>query len=66
MYVAIAIRCRIVGGMLRVGDDESVDVRYFPIDHLPPLREDQRLRVLKAVEPGDSGPTYFVRPTDCA
>lgn len=66
MYVGIAFRCRIVGGMLRVGDDESLDVRYFPIGHLPPLREDQRLRVLKAVELGDDGPTYFVRPQDCA
>lgn len=66
MYVGIAFRCRVTGGTLRVADDESLQVRYFPIGNLPPLRPDQRLRVLKAVELGDDGPTYFVPPGERA
>ena len=59
VYVGIAFRCRVVGGELRVADDESLDVRYFPLDHLPPLREDQRARIFHARE---NGAAFFVPP----
>jgi 8-oxo-dGTP diphosphatase len=48
-YVAIAFACRVVGGTLKVGDDESLDMRFFAPDRLPPLREDQRQRLDQAI-----------------
>jgi 8-oxo-dGTP diphosphatase len=59
VYVGIAFRCRVTGGELRVADDESLDVRYFPLDQLPPLREDQRARIFHARE---NGGAFFVPP----
>jgi 8-oxo-dGTP pyrophosphatase MutT (NUDIX family) len=47
-YVAIAFACRVIGGKLKVGDDESRDMRFFPTNQLPPLREDQRERLEQA------------------
>jgi 8-oxo-dGTP pyrophosphatase MutT (NUDIX family) len=44
-YVGIAFLCRVVGGDLRVADDESLEVRFFAPDELPELREDQLERV---------------------
>ena len=48
-YVAIAFACRVTGGTLKVADEESLDMRFFPIDRLPPLREDQRERLQQAM-----------------
>jgi 8-oxo-dGTP pyrophosphatase MutT (NUDIX family) len=48
-YVAIAFACRVIGGTLKVADEESLDMRFFPIDQLPPLREDQRERLQQAM-----------------
>ena len=55
-YVGIAFRCRVTGGRLHVADDESLDVRYFPIDRLPDLRPDQRMRIDHAIAGGEA---YF-------
>jgi 8-oxo-dGTP diphosphatase len=38
-FIAIAFRCRVTGGELRVNDDESLEFRYFPGDRLPDLRD---------------------------
>lgn len=48
-YVGITFLCHVIGGELRVADDESLDVRYFPADALPELRPDHRLRVEQAL-----------------
>lgn len=37
-YVVTAFRCSVLDGEPRVNDDESLDVAYFPLDELPPLR----------------------------
>jgi 8-oxo-dGTP pyrophosphatase MutT (NUDIX family) len=36
-YIAIAYRCRVVSGTLRVADDESLELKYFSLDELPQL-----------------------------
>jgi 8-oxo-dGTP pyrophosphatase MutT (NUDIX family) len=54
VYIAIAFRCRPVGGTLHVADDESLEVAYFPTDALPDLRDDQRRRVLEALKDGQT------------
>ena len=39
-YLTVVYRCRPVGGEAVVNDDESLEVRFFPPDQLPPLRDD--------------------------
>ncbi len=36
-FLNLDFRCRYVGGIARVNDDESLDVRWFPLDALPAL-----------------------------
>ncbi len=36
-FLTLDFRCRWVSGTARVNDDESLDVRWFPLDALPPL-----------------------------
>jgi 8-oxo-dGTP pyrophosphatase MutT (NUDIX family) len=36
-FLTLDFRCRWVSGTARVNDDESLDVRWFPLDGLPPL-----------------------------
>ncbi|MCU1632835.1 MAG: hydrolase [Micrococcaceae bacterium] len=36
-FLTLDFRCRWVGGTARVNDDESLDVRWFPLDALPAL-----------------------------
>lgn len=48
-YCVLAFVCRVRGGTLRVADDESLDMRFFHPDRLPPLRDDQRLRIEQAL-----------------
>ena len=57
--VVTVLRCRPVGGEPRVNDDESLEVRYFSPEELPPLRADHRLRIGHAVQ---GGPAYFAPP----
>jgi 8-oxo-dGTP pyrophosphatase MutT (NUDIX family) len=39
VFMDSAFLCRATGGSARVNDDESVDVRWFPIGELPDLPE---------------------------
>jgi 8-oxo-dGTP pyrophosphatase MutT (NUDIX family) len=39
-YLTVAYRCEILGGHLHIADDESLDLRFFAPDELPPLRPD--------------------------
>jgi 8-oxo-dGTP pyrophosphatase MutT (NUDIX family) len=57
-YVAIAFACRVIGGTLKVADEESLDMRFFALDRLPPLRDDQRQRLAQALA-GQSGLFQF-------
>lgn len=41
-YVGIIFLCRVIGGELLVGDDESLEFRYFDTRALPPLRRDHQ------------------------
>jgi 8-oxo-dGTP diphosphatase len=50
-YVAMCFRCRYVGGEAQVGDEESVEVGWFPAEELPEdLNEIQRRRIRCALE----------------
>ena len=48
-YVLTTFRCRPIAGEARVNDDESFEVRYFPIDDLPPLRPEHLQRIKDAL-----------------
>ena len=59
-YVSIAFRCRPVSGTPHAADDESSDVRYFPLDALPPdLSPAQLRRIADASAPGAHLPAVF-------
>ncbi|ORT60757.1 NUDIX domain-containing protein [Streptomyces sp. CB03238] len=55
-YMDTCFRCRAVGGEARVNDEESLEVGWFPLDALPPLRESERFRIKQALT---DGPTWF-------
>jgi 8-oxo-dGTP pyrophosphatase MutT (NUDIX family) len=59
-YIDIVLLCRAVGGQARVNDDESLDVRWFATDELPPLGPIARSRIDLALR---DEPTHFV-PAD--
>jgi 8-oxo-dGTP pyrophosphatase MutT (NUDIX family) len=60
--VIIAFRCRSVSGVPRPADDESSDVRYFPLDALPPdLPPAQHRPIMDAAKPGAGLPAAFGR-----
>jgi 8-oxo-dGTP diphosphatase len=50
-YLNIGFRCAVVDGTARVNDDESVDVRWFPLDRLPELDDHARLTIAQALAP---------------
>lgn len=59
-YVITAFRCRVIDGEPRVADDESLEVRFFPLNDLPAdLRDDMELRILHASDPSDERAFFF-------
>lgn len=56
-YIDIVLRCRAVGGLARVNDDESLDVRWFAPEELPALGPIARSRIALALR---DDPTWFV------
>lgn len=58
-YLDLTFRCVYVSGMAAVGDDESLEVAWFPLDALPPMTSRSRARIDAAV-PAD-GDVMFVR-----
>lgn len=57
--MSVMFRCRPVGGIAKVNDDESLEIRYFPVDALPDdMIPRHRLMVEKGVE---DNPTAFFR-----
>jgi 8-oxo-dGTP pyrophosphatase MutT (NUDIX family) len=49
MIVSITFACRPVGGEPRVNDEESLEVRYFAPDALPPMPPRHRRRIEDAL-----------------
>ena len=49
-YVTIAFLCRILGGSLRIADDESLEVRFFAGNELPDLPAEQLQLVRYALD----------------
>jgi 8-oxo-dGTP diphosphatase len=60
-YVITAFACRMTGGEPRVDEDESLEVRFFSLDALPPLSEQHRLRITHAMS--NDPAAYFKPPT---
>ncbi|MBP3037231.1 NUDIX domain-containing protein [Arthrobacter sp. zg-ZUI100] len=56
-FLNVAFRCRYVSGTARVNDDESVDVRWFPLDALPLLSERHTMLLDLALE-ADGVPSF--------
>ena len=56
-YIAIAFRCKIVGGSLEIRDDESLELRFFAQHELPELSEIDRLSVEHGFD--YAGAAYF-------
>jgi 8-oxo-dGTP pyrophosphatase MutT (NUDIX family) len=54
-YIDHTFRCTYDGGAAHPADDESTDVRWFPLDDLPPMPAHLRERVLTAAS--HQGPT---------
>jgi 8-oxo-dGTP pyrophosphatase MutT (NUDIX family) len=44
-YLIVTFYCRAISGEPRVNDDESLEVKYFPLDELPELSAQHRLRI---------------------
>lgn len=61
-YLDHTFRCRFVEGDAHVGDDESVEVGWFPLTHLPALSTRMRAR-LDAALTYDGGATALVTDT---
>jgi 8-oxo-dGTP pyrophosphatase MutT (NUDIX family) len=55
-------RLRYVSGTPEVGDDESTDAGWFPLDDLPPIPERYLARIRRALAPGTE--TVLVRDAE--
>lgn len=58
-YLELTFRCRAVGGEASVNDEESLEVRWHPLDALPELDEDERSRLTRAVRGDDRAAFEF-------
>jgi 8-oxo-dGTP diphosphatase len=56
-FISMTFRCGYVGGVAGVGDEESIDVAWFPVGRLPALTPRERRRISCALAP--AGPTVF-------
>jgi 8-oxo-dGTP pyrophosphatase MutT (NUDIX family) len=59
LYVATVFRCKPVGGTVKVGDDESLEVRYFSPEQLPPLLATHKLRIEHTLAPAERAAFRF-------
>ncbi|MET9311364.1 NUDIX domain-containing protein [Kribbella sp. NPDC003505] len=51
-FLDLCFRCRAVAGEPRVNDDESLDVRWWPLNDLPDLPARDRICIENALSPG--------------
>lgn len=58
-YLNLTFRCEYATGDARVGDDESVEVRWFDRDALPAMSDEHRDRITTALD--NQAETRFVR-----
>jgi len=58
-YLDLTFRCDYVSGAAVVGDDESLEVGWFPLDALPPMSPKSRTSIEAAVRA--DGDVLFVR-----
>lgn len=56
-FLDLCFRCRPIAGEPRVNDDECLDVGWWPLDNLPPLRDEELRFIERALSP-DSLPYY--------
>jgi len=61
-FLDLCFRCRPVGGEARVNDDESLDVRWWPLNDLPDLTDRERVCIRRALSPGPT--PVFATATD--
>lgn len=57
-YLDHTFRCRYVGGTPYAADDESLDVRWFSLTDLPPMKASLHDRIVTAVE--HAGPVRLI------
>jgi 8-oxo-dGTP pyrophosphatase MutT (NUDIX family) len=55
-YLDHAFRCRYLGGAAHVADDESTEVGWFPLGHLPAMAPIYEERIRRAVQPPSEAP----------
>jgi 8-oxo-dGTP diphosphatase len=48
--ISIVFACHPVGGTLKINDDESLELRYFPYDALPPLHARYETRLQQSLK----------------
>lgn len=51
-YLDLTFRCRWTAGEAAVGDEESTEVAWYPVEALPAMREDLAYRIRSAVAGG--------------
>ena len=62
VYLDVTFACSWVSGEARVGDDESVDVRWWPADRLPEMHAVSTSRGSRRRCPGSTGPASTPDP----
>jgi 8-oxo-dGTP pyrophosphatase MutT (NUDIX family) len=60
-YLDLTFACTYVSGEAHVADDESSDVRWYPVDAMPEMTDVMRRRIADALSV--EGAARFVRPT---
>ncbi len=57
-FLDLCFRCRPISGDARVNDDECLDVRWWALDNLPDLRDEELRFIKRALSPAEQ-PTYL-------
>ena len=58
-YLELTFRCRAVGGRARVNDGEALEVRWYPLEALPELGDDNRSWLTHALDGGTEAAFTF-------
>lgn len=58
-YLDVNFRCRYVSGEPYPADGENTDVRWFPLDALPPMSESQAARLAAGLADGEAAAFVF-------
>jgi len=62
LYIGLAFRCKVLDGeTLAISDDESLELRFFDIDDLPPLAPHEIIKIMHAYS--FQGQTFFETTT---